>query len=162
MTHVLDEKSSFISKVNFVEKTGCWEWANYVHKNGYGQYHVNCKPVYAHRHSYALFVAPIPKGMLVCHKCDNRKCVNPDHLFLGTHADNYNDMVMKKRRNVAIGERSGKSKLTKVDVLKMVDLYSMGNITQRGLAAMFNITNQSVNQVLAGKSWSHVTGIIGK
>ena len=80
------------------EVNGCWEWQGYVQWNGYGKVLYKGKNLSAHRLSYALFDGDIPAGIVVCHRCDNRKCVNPDHLILGPDKDNYEDSVRKGRR----------------------------------------------------------------
>lgn len=81
--------------------SGCWLWTGGLHGNGkssgYGSFGLGGKPVKAHRASFMLLKGPIPKGMSVCHKCDVRSCVNPDHLFLGTQRDNVLDMHKKGR-----------------------------------------------------------------
>ena len=87
----------FNNKYIINEQTDCWEWQCATNNIGYGFFRDGDKMRTAHRVSYELFKGPIPKGMVVCHKCDNPKCVNPDHLWLGTMQDNYNDMVSKGR-----------------------------------------------------------------
>jgi hypothetical protein len=86
----------FHKKVLINEETGCWEWQGQLWSNNYGKY----RGQRAHRWSYEHFIGPIPAGMLVCHRCDNRKCVNPEHLWLGTYLDNNWDSINKGRHMV--------------------------------------------------------------
>lgn len=80
-------------------ENGCWLWTGSFTTPGYGQFRADGKNLSTHRYAYEISRGPIPKGLLVCHHCDNPKCVRPDHLFLGTHKDNHDDSVAKGRRN---------------------------------------------------------------
>lgn len=80
-----------------LDSNGCWNWERRLRRNGYGSLSVNYKNISAHRMAYEVFVGRIPDSLCVCHKCDNRRCINPDHLFLGTRKDNMQDCKAKGR-----------------------------------------------------------------
>ena len=90
-----------------IDESGCWEWTSEKTEKGYGRLRVNGKNVRAHRLSYQLFVGEIPKGLFVCHSCDNPGCVNPEHLFVGTCMDNIHDMIVKGRHPTSKALRFG-------------------------------------------------------
>ncbi len=111
-----------------------------------------------HRVSYEIHCGPIPNGLVVRHRCDNPSCVNPQHLELGTQADNVNDRQLRGRfvlPNVR-GERMGSSKLTEATVLKIRDMYSSGEWTLRALGKEFGVTNSNISSIVSRKTWTHI------
>ncbi len=92
-----DPAVRFHNSYEVITETGCWLWTGWCGSQGYGGLMVKNEAVRAHRLSWELHYGPIPKGLYVCHKCDVKSCVNPDHLFLGTHKDNIQDAIKKGR-----------------------------------------------------------------
>lgn len=139
----------------------CWEWKAYIHPSGYGTIArgklLPVRMLQAHRVSWELHFGDIPKGMLVCHTCDNRICVNPKHLFLGTHKDNAVDMVNKNRGFVPdnSGENHGRSKLSKLDVLSIRSIWrtNIPRPTQRQLAKRYNVSVGTIRDIISYRSW---------
>lgn len=135
--------------------TGCWIFNSAPNESGYGR--TDPKQSYghstAHRLSFHLYKGEIPKGMCVLHTCDNRWCVNPDHLFLGTNEENMADMVKKGR--ACRGERNVKAKLTENDVLNIRNSFASG-ISKKTLEVQFNIGKTQLNYILNGKAWKHL------
>lgn len=93
----MTEEEMFFARVSYSED--CWEWDGSVNKNGYGIFNYNYGYIRAHRWAYSFFIQPIEPGKMICHHCDNRKCVNPFHLFQGTAKDNALDMMGKNRQH---------------------------------------------------------------
>ena len=120
--------------------------------NGYGSFFYDNKNRGAHRVAYELYVGEISDGLCVCHKCDNRACVNPAHLFLGTYGENSSDMVRKSRQ--AKGERIGNSKLNNSDVLLIRSLSKTKR--QRVIAKIFDVSKSKIGYVLRKETWRHI------
>ena len=142
----------------YVQKDGCLVWTGATTAAGYGVLTTSGKRGYAHRASYEAHVAPIPAGQYVCHTCDNPPCINPDHLFAGTHADNVRDAATKGRIRPPVhrGEAQHKSKLTTREVREIRHRYSGGGVTMRALAAEYGVTRAMVGYIIRRKSWAHV------
>ena len=144
---------------------GCWEWVGST-RAGYGRFYLDRNTeVLAHRFSFQIHNGPVPKGMHVCHHCDNPPCVNPAHLFMGTPADNTRDAMRKGRlsdppRMSLPGEANPNSRLTERDVLEMRRLYATEGRTLAALAEQFGVTLSAVGQVVTGKRWGHAPGPI--
>lgn len=141
------------------EPSGCWtcSTADYSHDSGYGRVGVQrvgrgSLRSYAHILSYQHFRGSIPKGLLVCHDCDNRRCCNPDHLSLGTQAVNLDGMVRRGRSRT--GERHHAVKLSEAQVMAIRQL--AGTTSQRAIAARYGITQPHVSALIRGKSWKHL------
>lgn len=143
---------------NKVDKSGdCWEWTASKLPKGYGQFWYGGQRYGAHRFAYLLKVGHIPEGMCVCHTCDNTSCVNPDHLWLGTVADNLRDMRDKGRGvkpPTFKGEAHVSARLTK-DQVKVIKR-NIGYVSQKVLAEMFDVHPSAISSIKLGRSWAHV------
>ena len=139
--------------------SGCWIWNGHCACGGARPtISVNGRQVKAHRYAYDVFVGPIPLGAYVCHKCDNTKCVNPKHLFVGSQDDNMKDMVRKGRANHPVGVMNGRAVLTEENVRFIRSHYKFRHprYNQKCLAKMFGVCTLTIQEVLNGKKWSHV------
>lgn len=138
---------------------GCWEWMAGRVKAGYGVFWDGTRQVRAHRYSWELHKGPIPPGLNVCHHCDNPPCVNPDHLFVGSHADNVADRVGKGRTRTRTWDERGEinpaAKLTNVQVAT-IKAKGLAGYTIMELASEFGVSFSNVAMILRGKTWSHI------
>lgn len=148
---VLSLEDRFMSHVQKSDDPDdCWEWIGAKYINGYGEFGIKNKTCLAHRVSYALFIGNIPDGMFVCHRCDNHSCVNPSHLFLGTHQDNIQDMMNKDRQNR--GERHGMHKLTEQKVYQIREKLEQGYSHQQ-IANMFGVSRKTISHIKSKRDW---------
>ena len=146
----------FWARVRKGDGDSCWEWTGKLMPNGYGVIRWFRRTTSPHRVSYGMAFGP-PGEKLVCHRCDNRKCVRPGHLFLGTAADNIADMIAKGRNRPPRGELSGRTNLSNGDILRMRVLANDG-VMQKELAVRYGISPKQVSVIVTGKQWAHVDG----
>ena len=143
-----DELKLRIIKHCVVLDTGCWEWIGGLSDSGYGRIWVLRRLEQAHRASFLAFNGDISDGRFVCHSCDNKRCVNPSHLFLGTHLENMADMVSKGRRSIISGARNGRTKLTDDQVASI----RADTRKYRHIAREFGVSISHIEKISAGVS----------
>lgn len=177
-------EARFWPKVKQTE--GCWLWLGAKNPDGYGVFRIKNRGTSAHRIAYALKVGHIPTGVSVLHSCDNRSCVRPDHLFLGTQLENVNDMMKKGRGHKARGdlnasrlypekrprgdthpfrlhpelhaqgERAANAKLKEGQVIEIRRSWEARELSQHALARKYGVTLTTVNSIVNGKTWRHL------
>lgn len=134
-------------------ETGCWIWQKGKSKDGYGQFSFKNRNYRAHWVAYRLYVGPIPRGMLVLHRCDSPACVNPKHLFLGDNATNMADMVQKNRQVKGIDHLE--SKLTE-DQVREIKKRLAGPETISDIARDYPVDRKVVSRIKAGTNWKPI------
>lgn len=154
----------------------CWVWTACQHKDGYGSVSLGGRMLLAHRVAWTFVNGAIPHngsahGICVLHRCDNRACVNPEHLFLGTQNDNIRDMEVKGRKITAHGDRNGartmperlargaavgNAKLTDAKVIDIRALWAVGGITKSEIGARFGVDRTAIRKIVTRKTWKHV------
>lgn len=149
----------------YVNKTDtCWLWTGATRNFGYGVINTggkHGKAEGAHRVSWMIHYGEIPADLCVCHHCDNPLCVNPEHLFLGTRADNNRDMQRKGRASGgAQGEKHNQAKLTDNDIITIRSLFAQDSLSMPELAQRYNVTLASISNIIHGKIWKLTGGPI--
>lgn len=148
----------FWSRVAIAGEDDCWNWKLKPQSHGYGvirMLHHSLPQLKAHRVAYEITYGDIPDNLYVLHKCDNRMCCNPSHLFLGTHADNMKDMIEKGRQ--AHGEEMPRRKLSWDEVSLIRDIYAQGGTSHRRLAAAFGVSFTTIRAIVIGRKWKGIT-----
>jgi hypothetical protein len=137
---------------------GCWVWTGSVNDKGYGRIGGGRRQAVAltHRLAYESAVGPIPEGLCVLHRCDNPPCCNPEHLFLGTRADNNADAKAKGRvrPGVSRGEKQGSAKLTEAAVREIIA--ARGVVPTAALAGRYGVARSTIIKIQARRAWRHV------
>lgn len=137
------------------QPNGCWEWQGAI-VLGYGHFRCGSKNAKAHRAAWELVHGPIPKGRMVLHHCDNRRCVNVEtHLYVGDARDNQRDVYARGRENPPRGERHGAHRLTEADV-RFIRSDEGKQYTGRALAARFGVAPPAISNVRRERTWRHV------
>lgn len=157
-----------------VVDSGCWEWTGKLMHKGYGVIYIDGKERRAHRVSYEEYKGNIEGGLLVCHSCDNRKCINPDHLWLGTNAENIQDAAKKGRMKgfgasrgqsyetlsggvteTQVGEMNKNAKLVEQQVLEIRAKLKDG-VNSHELAKAYGVSYRNIRAIAIRRSWAHL------
>lgn len=147
-------KQRFLNKI--IKTKSCWIWNAGLFSSGYGQFFNGKNKITAHRYSYILHNGTIENNKLVvCHSCDNKKCVNPEHLFLGTQKQNIRDMMSKNRQKFGKhpGQLNGRAKITKKQVDEIRKKYYNEKISALKLGKEYNISESQTLRIIKKQSW---------
>lgn len=149
-----EQREEFWSRIE-IREAGCWPWIGHINRDGYGEFKIGRRKRkrMAHILSFEEEYNPVPTGLFVCHSCDVRHCVNFEHLFLGTCADNWRDMFEKGRH--ALGERQWEAKITGEDVYYIRRFRSEG-VSATAIAQWYGLSVGQVCHILRGDSWKHI------
>lgn len=146
-------KNKFLDRVKENKKTGCFVWKGTLDKDGYGRFVLSHRrEIRAHRYSFIIYNGEIPKGLFVCHSCDNPSCVNPDHLWLGTALQNNRDAWKKGRRIILKGESHGMAKLNNNNVKEIRSLYKE-KFTQKQIAKKYKVSREMIGRIVRNENW---------
>lgn len=149
-----------LSIIDIDRATGCWV-CRHVNAHGYGYVRVNLKIWRAHRASWTVFRGFIPKNKRILHRCDNRPCCNPKHLYVGSDAQNIRDIYVRGRANPTQGNRHGRSKLTEETVIQIFQSVNNQGLTRTRVAELHHIDMSVVSRIVSGKTWAHLNLVPG-
>lgn len=152
MYYTAKEIARFWSHVVIAGENECWNWTGSLQPKGYGQVRLQRKTRRTSRVAWEIKYGAIPDDLFVLHKCDNRACCNPAHLFLGTNTDNMRDMMQKGRKVIGVGEQNPHSKLTWDDVFRIRTLANQ-HVNPHILAKEYNVTTANIRAIVSRKTW---------
>ena len=155
-TSDMTSQERYWEKVRVGDLNECWTWEGGTNNGGYGVFGVNGKTWQAHRFGWMLHSGEDPHDWYVLHKCDNRLCQNPAHLFLGTLEDNNKDRHDKGRSRGAPWYKHNKAKLTPDIIKEIRQLYGTGQYTQAQIAGKFGVVHQLISQIVRNEIWTDV------
>lgn len=141
----------FWKSVDVRQEHECWNWLACKDYDGYGVITLKHRPLRTNRVSWMIHFGEIPEGLCVCHTCDNPCCVNPSHLFLGTHGDNAKDRERKGRRKIKYGDDNPNTKFSSVAIKSVLDQYETGQYTQKKLSEMSGISRSHLCAIIHGR-----------
>jgi hypothetical protein len=139
-----------------IKKGECLEWEGSVDGCNYGTLSFYGELFKTHRLSYMFHFGEIPKGFYICHHCDNPRCCNPEHLFLGTSKDNSDDKYKKHRENIIKGEEHPNAKLNREKVVEIRKMFISGLYTKKSLSQIFGVYPKAISDILKNRTWKHV------
>jgi hypothetical protein len=145
-------EEKFWKQTDISNENECWNFLGKLYSNGYGCFRLNHFDLIAHRISFLLINKYFTNGKVVMHLCDNRACVNPNHLYEGTQSENLIDMVNKHRNNPPRGENNKRSKFKNQDVINIIEMRKAG-IPVKEIAKQYGVTESCIYEITTGTSW---------
>jgi hypothetical protein len=150
-----EQKEKFLKRVDSGNPDRCWPWMGAINANGYGCVRISGRLERSHRVAWVVAGLEFNKELpLILHRCDNRRCCNPKHLFVGTHLINQRDAIAKGRARKAIGEDCGSAKLTREKAEEIRLLYESGKVTKKYLSDKFGVCQTTIGSIIAGTTWA--------